>query len=263
MTSAPRLVLTALALSAASHAVHAADYLRGTIEPQPAAVAESFDWSGVYAGVHGGYGFARNDPGNFTDDLNRAGLANTALNSPLGTVVPLRARDTDSAVYGAFIGYNTQWEDVVLGLEVDVTRTDQAFRSQGSVGGAVNVGGVAVPAIIDADLRTRFDTYGTIRGRAGWAFGRFLPHFSVGLAIAEIDTRGTAVARNAAGATLASGITYRNRGVDYGLALGAGLDVLLGQNVFLRAEWQYAQFGTSKNEDLTINTARVGVAAKF
>jgi len=48
-----------------------------------------------------------------------------------------------------------------------------------------------------------------------------------------------------------------------GFAGGAGIDVLLKSNIFVRGEWEYVQFPNIKYTNVSINTVRLGVGAKF
>jgi opacity protein-like surface antigen len=49
----------------------------------------------------------------------------------------------------------------------------------------------------------------------------------------------------------------------YGLTIGAGLDVALTRNIFLRAEYEYLQFQPVASTIVQINTVRAGAGIKF
>jgi opacity protein-like surface antigen len=49
----------------------------------------------------------------------------------------------------------------------------------------------------------------------------------------------------------------------WGFTVGAGLDVLLTQNIFLRAEYEYVQFTPVAGVLININSARAGLGFKF
>ena len=51
--------------------------------------------------------------------------------------------------------------------------------------------------------------------------------------------------------------------VAYGYTAGIGMDVALMQNVFIRGEWEYVQFGNFHNLRTNINSVRGGVGIKF
>ena len=98
------------------------------------------NWEGFYIGGQGGYG---------SSDANFAGSNATMLAALLDhTVIQemqvsqwnlgLGGQSTRSSAFGAFAGYNSQWEDVVVGLEVNymhgkfggASRRDQGTRQR-------------------------------------------------------------------------------------------------------------------------------------
>ncbi|MEI8145735.1 MAG: hypothetical protein WCH83_09755, partial [Alphaproteobacteria bacterium] len=54
-----------------------------------------------------------------------------------------------------------------------------------------------------------------------------------------------------------------NSQIATGFTVGTGLDVLLSQNLFLRAEYQYLRFHSLGGVAITMHTARAGVALKY
>src|SRR5262245_8485808 len=100
----------------------AADYetdfppLRGSTPYLPA-TPRHVGWRGAYGGGEFGYGSS-------FMDFSRAGGSITAFDSsnaftaPFGSVSSWVSLGTDNArgaTYGAFIGYNWQWDDLILG----------------------------------------------------------------------------------------------------------------------------------------------------
>ena len=85
---------------------------------------------------------------------------------------------------GAFLGYNTQWQDLVLGVEATYTHVNLNTTASSVPNGVgrffpdVNTG-VNVSASGDLDLTD----YGTARGRAGYVVGNFLPYGFIGMAV--------------------------------------------------------------------------------
>jgi len=47
----------------------------------------------------------------------------------------------------------------------------------------------------------------------------------------------------------------------FGYSAGLGIDMMLVQNLFLRAEWEYLRF--TSPVDVSINTVRAGLGYKF
>jgi outer membrane immunogenic protein len=122
--------------------------------------------------------------------------------------------------------------------------------------------------------------FGTLRARAGWAFGNFLPYGFAGVAIgrADVNISGTVSGQqnppSGGGACLGSssppcvpfsftGIAGKNSDWLYGFTVGGGVDVALTRNVFLRAEYEYVQFAPVAGVVIDINTARAGAGIKF
>ena len=116
--------------------------------PAPAPVAELpvASWAGPYAGVNIGYGFSGRveEPGNTIN--------------------------TDGFLGGAFVGYNYQMGQFVLGLEADIQGAD--------LGSGSSIYGVGV----------KTDYFGTVRARAGVAFDRFMPYITGGWAYGNVKT---------------------------------------------------------------------------
>jgi outer membrane immunogenic protein len=183
---ATRLTISALALLGLVHNVSAADYsepiLRGAevFAPQPATY---FRWSGFYVGGQGGFSQADVTFGNGANTLFNI-LADSSPNNPTpGVVAPVILKDANGASsYGGFIGYNWQWENVVLGLEGNYNRT--------SIDAASSETFLLSPPDIGTGTQestARLMDYGTLRARAGYVLGRFMPYAMVGFALGRAD----------------------------------------------------------------------------
>ncbi|KJC49638.1 carbohydrate porin [Bradyrhizobium sp. LTSP857] len=112
-----------------------------------------YDWTGFYVGGHFGYGDAGFGPG--TNPMPEQGV-----------VLPHSATGLTG---GYQLGYNRQLANrVVLGIEADSTFTSP---SDG-------------PALSHspAPFHTTIDYVGTVRGRVGYAFDRFMPYVTGGFA---------------------------------------------------------------------------------
>ena len=129
------------------------------VAPEPM----SFDWSGVYVGVHAGASF-----GDYSvterSDWNKQGDE-----WDIG--------DTDF-IGGAQIGYNYQMDSVVIGVEADV-----GYLGLGDE--ATQPG--SAPYGYDTFAKIDGGGYATIRGRLGVAFDRFLPYVTGGIAFADLQ----------------------------------------------------------------------------
>ena len=95
----------------------AADWpLRGSLAPQTTYAR----WDGWQFGVLAGYGNMNTDFGNSTSSLVGFILRNSTLEAEgaPSTWTALPSNTTNGAVFGGFIGYNMQWDQLVLGLDL-------------------------------------------------------------------------------------------------------------------------------------------------
>jgi len=110
-----------------------------------------YDWTGFYIGGHVGYGGG--SLGSGTNPLPEQGV----FFPP--TVTGL--------IGGYQVGYNRQFSNhVVLGVEADASFTSP----------------LDAPALTSAPFNTTIDYTGTVRGRAGYAFGKWMPYVTGGFA---------------------------------------------------------------------------------
>lgn len=123
-------------------------------------------------------------------------------------------------------------------------------------GGEADISGMSVPATSTTTTRFDEDWMMTFRGRAGYAFGRYLPYATAGLALTSTTWT------SAAGSTT----TLRT-----GAAAGAGLDAVISGNWTGRLEYLFTDV---PNETVTVgggtftggstnHTMRVGVSYQF
>ena len=84
----------------------------------------------------------------------------------------------------------TQWQDVVLGLEGNYTHT--AFATTASVspllgangtGSIVSAGGNNYSVNLTGTGQLQITDYASLRARAGWVLGNFLPYGFTGLVV--------------------------------------------------------------------------------
>lgn len=105
--------------------------------------------------------------------------------------------------------------------------------------------------------------WGTLRGRAGFAFDRTLLYATAGLAFMDIDEVST-------GST--PGETAWNEDFDTGWAIGGGIEHALSSNISLKLEYLHMDFGehegySANNEAYSFNNdvdlVRAGINFKF
>jgi opacity protein-like surface antigen len=208
------LVATAGLVTRASAADMPETILRGSTYSEPS--ADYMRWDGVALGATFGWS-------NLTADFSSTfGAGNTSKDQ------------SNSAQFGGFLGYNVQWETLVVGVEGAYNRPSK-FDMSASFGGQT-----ATYKLID---------YGTVRARAGYAFDRFLPYAFLGGAVGRVNYNTPSASRDNA--------------FTPGFEAGLGIDVAIMPNIFLRAEYEYVLFGPVGDVRSNISTARAGVGIRF
>ena len=196
--------------------------------PLGAAQAQTpFDWSGFYAGLHGGF---------LSGDVNLTGILDGMLGGPISGLIG-----------GPLAGYNfaptTFFSGpVVFGVEGD-------FGLTGATGTGTSQG---TDVSIDLYYDLSWDAH--LRARAGVPMGNFMPFVAGGLAFADLNITET-------GGTETGGAPQG--GLYTGWTVGTGADVALGNNMVGRAEVLYDDYGTKAYTDysasLTAWTGRVAL----
>jgi outer membrane immunogenic protein len=267
-----RRFLLAAVISGAVSTAHAADlpFLRGGFTDGIS--RSTVNWQGFYAGGQGGLGTTDMNFSGVTSSLVQRLLFNTAILFDGGLADwPLGSRaSVHGSGFGGFTGYNWQWDDVVVGLELNYmhgkfggSQTDQATRVFTDGTGALDT--VTYQAIGKVNLTD----VGSIRARAGYSMGIFLPYAFGGAALGQADIVRTArVFGDQYDSTTKTHFPFdlsltdaKNSKFVYGYVAGLGMDVMLISCLFLRGEWEYARYTTTI--DTTVNTFRVGLGYKF
>jgi outer membrane immunogenic protein len=186
--------LGALSLAVLSGSAKAADLAYPYQPPINKApiYAPVFTWTGFYVGINGGYGFGRSR----WDSLDTI--------------------EVSGGLIGGTGGYNYQYNQFVFGVEGDLAWSG----IEGDVNQVVCPGGCNISN----------DWLATVRGRAGYAFDRFLPYLTAGFAIGNIN------------ATLPALV-----GVDQskaGWTIGAGLEFGVTNHVSFKADYLYVDLGS-------------------
>lgn len=183
----------ALWLLAAPAAALAADLSVAPLykAPPAPAVPPPYNWSGFYLGANGGGGWS-------TSHWDSAGSTNGS-----------------GGVIGGTAGLNWQTGHAVFGLEGDIDWS--------------NVKGTTTSAACPAGCTTQNDWLATVRGRAGYAFDRFMPYVTGGLAVGDVkaSTPGLAGANQTA----------------TGWTAGGGLEFALTNNWSAKAEYLHVDLG--------------------
>ena len=145
--------------------------------------------------------------------------------------------NTDGFLVGGTLGYNLQTGSYVWGIEADLDYTNM----KGSTAG----------------VETRVPWFGTVRGRIGYAFDRFMPYITGGLAAGQIKMN------------TGAGTDKETR---YGWTLGAGIEWAFLGNWSAKFEYLYADLGKADcgvaacagtDVSFTTNIVRGGLNYRF
>jgi outer membrane immunogenic protein len=185
----PAIALLGLAVAGAAGAADLS--VAPLYKAPPVVAAPAYNWSGVYVGVNGGGGWG-------TSNWDTAG-----------------GFSVSGGVIGGTAGVNWQIGHAVLGLEGDVDWS--------------SLKGNTTSALCPAGCTTNNDWLATVRGRAGYAFDRFLPYVTGGLAAGDIkaSTPGLAGASQTAA----------------GWTAGGGVELALTNNWTAKAEYLHVDLG--------------------
>ena len=209
------------------------------LAPQPteplAPTEIPYSWTGFYAGVNAGYGFAGND---------RVGA--NALGVFLGNIGTLKP---NGFLGGIQAGYNYEiGNNIVLGLEADFEGAQ--------IKDTVNGFAAGVPGRARSDVQW----FGTVRPRIGYSFDRFLVYATGGLAYGQINYKLSGPAFG--------GSSFSENDTRVGWVAGAGLEYAITDNITTKIEYQYVSFGHHEirgatNASPNFHSVRVGINYKF
>lgn len=277
-------VLLASALSGAvASPVDAADILRGSYVTQP----QYYQWDGFYGGAQIGYSTVDAKFGDATQTLTDYILRNSTIQDNVAGWTTLPNGSTNGSSYGGFIGYNWQWDDVVVGVEANYSRMSLSKSASDSLGRQFIDNAGALPGynynysmLVSGGSTVKLTDLATFRARAGWAVGSLLPYAFIGFAVARADVSVSASVSGSLDAVCDGSVpgcvnfgypldlsgpqSVSRRGVfTYGGSIGLGFDWALSQNLFVRGEWELVQLQDIEGIDLRINTARAALGVKF
>lgn len=252
-------------------AANAQDFLRGTFGGSTAR------WDGVNFGVSLGLTNMNTDFGNSSSALVAYSLRNTTVENEFSpsSWTTLPSTTTNSRQYGAFLGYNWQWDQLVIGADVAYNNTPSLQTgASDSISRLVTTSDTYVNSVtITAASSIKLVDYATMRARFGYAMGQFLPYAVLGGAVGRFNYTNTATTTVSGTSTTATPPTYgpttdmesnsKNNAITGGVLAGLGVDVAVLPNVFLRAEWEFIAFAPVGGIKSNINTGRVGIGVKF
>lgn len=268
-----RTSLTAVLLATAiSWPVHAADFV--PYEPEAPAVpsytapAKNIaDWTGFYAGVHGGLGagsvrhhalgdvylgrigglLEEHEDLQFVGDFLNQVLGDENLDPAVPTQFDAHLSNRSSGFLGGVqIGYNHQVSsNFVLGVETDFSFTNIRAHTEGQARLAL----VPTPLEVDFSARSEIDWFGTVRARGGWANSDWMIYGTGGFAYARTHTHLSAL-----------GGSWSRQANPTGWTVGGGVEYALSDSVTLKTEYLYVDLGKQTfSQDLPGNLGTLNV----
>jgi len=263
-----------LALTSADRATAADWPLRGSLAPSYAR------WDGWQFGVLAGYGNLNTDFGSSTSEQVAFILRNSTLEAEAApqnwTALPRNT--TNGAMFGAFLAYNWQWSELVLGA-------DLAYKHpsilQSSVGDSLTrrfdtSDNIQHDVTIAAQASFKLVDYATLRTRAGYAFGEFLPYAAVGLAVGRFNYATSVTVTDVVtqlpsppgvlgglGTFQQSSSIGQNNVFSAGVAAALGIDWAVTPAVFLRGEWEFVAFAPVNQTRSNVQVGQLAAGLRF
>ncbi len=187
-------------------------------------------WTGFYVG--GSIGAGRQSSRTIVDGYGPTNSIRTSIGA--GNVAPRLSPDGNGAVGGAQFGFNYQIGPVVIGAETDLSATRLGGRDISSV----NPFGVQVTT----QSENRLSMLGTVRARAGLAFGNLLVYGTGGYAYGRVEQSGSITPIPANNPTyLASRSEMAG-----GWALGGGVEYAITPGISVRLDYMRYDLGRAQ-----------------
>jgi outer membrane immunogenic protein len=232
-----RVVLGAIGLILGLTASASAADMSMPVKAPPMPAPALYSWSGFYLGGHLGWGWADN-----------------GWSDPSGTFGTFADVDADGFLGGGQVGFNWQWNNVVLGLEAQISAAD--------INGSESF---AVPPLGTATLSNDINWITSVTGRLGFAANNWLFYGKGGWAWADFDAAASLAVAGAGTLSATSG------GDRDGWTAGAGIEWGFAPNWSALIEYQYYDFGDESfsfggvpvNIDTDVHTVKAGLNWRF
>jgi outer membrane immunogenic protein len=239
--------------ASAAQAADMPDFLRGSLTD--GLTSTRVVWQGYYVGGQVDYGSIDSKlPATINSEMQSTFLP------PVGVAYnwqPLGQAHSLNGGYGAFAGYNSQWEDVVVGVEANYIHG--GFRANATSTGNTFNPDLSVASTTHSNAVIKISDFGSLRVRAGYIMGCFLPYAYLGAGFGS-QTIERSVSASPAPLLPAWTADTKTKLV-YGYSAGLGVDVMLVGGLFTRLEYEYQR--VTSNIETNINTVRLGLGYKF
>ena len=192
-------------------------------------IAPSFNWTGPYVGINGGYGWGNAKTTFGVDGGGGApGFAPDNVFAPENTSNSF-TQSPAGGLAGGQIGFNQQWGPVVFGLEAmfDWSGIDQ---TSSNVFSGVNPGN---------SYQTKLRWMAALTPRLGYAWNNWLGYVKAGLAVGEVESNLTGTSTGLPGAT-----SFSQDQDALGWTVGAGVDMAAWRNFIFSLEYDYVDLGS-------------------
>jgi outer membrane immunogenic protein len=156
----------------------AADLRAPVKAPPPALPPPVQDWSGIYVGLEGGYGWGKQNFSNF-DPFFASKERNIicAIGEGCGGA-SIGSVSQSGWLAGGHVGAQKQWGSWVLGIEADFDAAD--------IKGSTTVANSLAGLNQQHTMNSKIDELGTVRGKVGWAWSpNWMIYGTGGLALAH------------------------------------------------------------------------------
>lgn len=244
MTAGKFLGATVFAVVVSTQAI-AAD-LATQVEPVAPYIEPAFTWSGFYVGVNGGGAFSHDQKADTTGTDTFSLLAPDFVPNSLDL-------DGNGFTGGVQVGYNAQFNTIVVGLEADINYV--GIDEEDSFSGA------AIPGLAPDGLTTSASQdlrwLGTVRGRLGFTpTPPLLVYATGGLAYGDVKQDASVTVNGVPGVSWSGS----NSEIAVGWTIGGGVEYAFTSNWTAKLEYLYYDLGSESNAALG-NAAVRGIPA--
>ncbi|WP_273757823.1 outer membrane protein [Bartonella sp. AU55XJBT] len=242
----------------------------------PVIVAPTFSWTGFYLGGQIG-GFSGKAKMDILANGQKIPVDEDYLPKLSGFMGGLYAGSNIDLGNGLILGVDTD----IMWSNKDDTKTGKTYVIAPEHINYINKMLKDASINIDKDVlkpsfkRTHSFTFkekwaGATRVRIGFAAERIMPYVAGGIAYTQLqDTASISITDKDSDKVIASGTLSDETKTLVGYTLGAGVDLAMTNNIIVRAEYRYSDFGKKKfsndkyETSYKTNDFRVGVAYKF